>query len=67
MSHLEEVNETYWQHFRCAISFSGTMLLLAIICAIHAFIPELFKTTASSKIEQLINRMKRSDDENQSS
>ncbi|MHA2403456.1 MAG: DUF6356 family protein [Candidatus Kariarchaeaceae archaeon] len=62
MSHLEEVNETYWQHFKCAIGFSGTMLLLAIICTIHAFIPELFKTTASDNIESLLKRMKRCED-----
>ncbi len=61
MSHLKEVGETYWQHLKCAILFSGVLLCLSIVCAIHAFFPELFKTTVSDRLTKLVDEMKRCD------
>jgi len=62
MSHLEEVNETYWQHFKCAIRFSGILLRMCIVCAVHSLFPELFKTTASTRLSTLLREMNRSED-----
>ena len=62
MSHLKEVDETYWQHLKCAILFSGTMFRLSIVCAIHAVFPEVFQTIASDRLTKLIDEMKRCED-----
>lgn len=64
MSHLKEIGETYWQHFKCAILFSGVMFRLSIACAIHAIYPEVFKTTASDRLTKLVDEMKRCEDDN---
>ena len=63
MKHLDEVNETYWEHFRCAIYFSGVMLKLSIICAVHSLIPCVFETTASERLDKLLSEMQRCNDE----
>ena len=55
--HLEEANETYFQHFCHAMSFAGHMLFGATACAIHALLPFLFVRTGSSQIAQLYDRM----------
>lgn len=55
--HLDEVNETYFEHMGNAMSFAGHMLTGAIACAIHAIAPGLFMTTGSSRIEYLHERM----------
>lgn len=61
MSHLDDVNETYWEHMKCAMSFARTFFLLGAICAIHAIVPEAFKTTASQRVEKLLCEMRRED------
>lgn len=63
MSHLKEIGETYWQHFKCAILFSGVLFRLSAACAIHAVYPEVFKTTASDRLTKLVDEMKRYEDE----
>lgn len=55
--HLDEVNESYFEHMRMALSFTGHMLMGAAACAIHAFFPFLFETTGSQKIKCLYERM----------
>ncbi len=55
--HLDEVNESYFEHMRIALSFTGHMLVGALACAIHAFFPFLFETTGSQKIKDLYDRM----------
>ena len=55
--HLNEVGETYFQHFRHAAGFAGTMMLAAIACMIHAVLPFLFERTGSNCIRYLHDRM----------
>ncbi len=55
--HLDETEETYFQHMRFALSFSGHMLIGATACAIHAFMPFLFESTGSRRIKYLHERM----------
>lgn len=59
MKHLKEQNETYLQHFRCAIKFSGILFKLSLCCFVHAFLPCLFCKTASERLEKLVAQMKR--------
>ena len=45
--HPHEMDETYFEHMRCALSFSAKMLTGGIACLIHAFFPFWFKKTGS--------------------
>ena len=57
VKHLEEVNESYFEHFGHAMSFAAHMLLGALACAIHAVLPFVFEKTGSSKVNVLHSRM----------
>lgn len=52
-SHLESVNESYFQHMRHALGFTLEMLVGAACCLVHAFFPSLFEHAGS----QLVNRL----------
>lgn len=56
-SHLEDIEETYFQHFGHAMSFSFCMFKTGFACMVHAFFPELFKTTGSDRIRKLYDCM----------
>ena len=47
--HLNEVNETYFQHMRIAFKIGFTMLVTGVFCLIHGLIPGLFKKLAAIK------------------
>jgi len=55
--HPASVGETYSQHFVSAWGFAGRMLLGGVACGIHGLLPFLFKTTGSSTIAHLHDRM----------
>jgi len=55
--HPHSVGETYVEHWQSAMGFAATMALLAVVCAVHAFVPGLFKQTASRTIDNLHRRM----------
>jgi len=59
MKHLEEQNETYFEHFGKAFMFFATLFILSIVVLIHAIFPFWFTTTASCKLTELIAKMKR--------
>jgi len=50
--HPRSVGETYWQHFRAAGKLWLKMVGATSALAVHAFVPGVFKTTASSLIEK---------------
>jgi hypothetical protein len=55
--HPASVNETYWQHCRTALGFSGALLRASTACLVHAIIPVWFTTTASRRVDKLYRRM----------
>lgn len=55
--HPNSVGETYGQHLRSALSFSGPLLFAGIACLIHGFLPFLCTTTGSSTVRRLYDRM----------
>ncbi|HJL81692.1 MAG TPA: DUF6356 family protein [Gammaproteobacteria bacterium] len=57
-SHPQSVNETYTEHFKIASYYGWTMLISGIACLIHAVLPFLFLTTASSNLKTLNKQMK---------
>ena len=56
-SHLESVNESYFQHMRHALSFTLDMLVGAACCLVHAFFPSLFEHAGSQVVNRLYDRM----------
>ena len=55
--HPASVNETYFQHFCSALSFTATMFVATLACLVHALLPFLCVTTGSRKITQLHDQM----------
>ena len=56
MSHLKEVKENYFKHLTEALFIVLSLLRALLACLIHAFIPFVFKTTASSIIRKVLQR-----------
>ncbi|MBO6813954.1 MAG: hypothetical protein JJ891_03760 [Rhizobiaceae bacterium] len=57
LAHPNSVEESYFQHFRFAMNFSGTLFVAACAALIHALVPALCERTASSRINELHRRM----------
>ena len=57
--HLNEVNETYFQHMRIAFTIGITMLLTGVLCLIHGLMPGLFKKTGSKQIAKMYEMVSR--------
>jgi hypothetical protein len=55
MKHLDEANETYFQHFKVAFSIAMIALLISIVGIIHAFMPFLFEKTGSKLLEKALD------------
>ena len=67
MKHLRENNLTYFRHFKQAMGYSFIISKAAICCFIHAFIPDLFPTTASCLIKDLAKHFNEKDCKNRDS
>jgi hypothetical protein len=57
IAHPASVGESYGEHFRHALAFSGAMFLGAFACLVHAVIPSMFARTGSGIIARLYDRM----------
>lgn len=57
LSHPASVDETFFEHMRFALRFSGMLFAAGGAALVHAFIPCLFEKTASGIIEKLHHRM----------
>lgn len=55
--HPGSVDETYGEHFRVALRFSGQLAGASAKAAVHAFLPWLCCTSASRKVAQLNHEM----------
>lgn len=55
--HLDQVGETYFEHFGHALGFAATLALAAVVCLLHALLPFLFERTGSTLIRRLHDRM----------
>ncbi|PCJ25197.1 MAG: hypothetical protein COA96_07800 [SAR86 cluster bacterium] len=56
-SHLDSVDETYFQHMKHAFSFSVELFTASACCLVHAFLPSLFEKKGSSIVGKLHDRM----------
>jgi hypothetical protein len=57
IEHPKSVNETYFEHFLHAMSFTIKLQMAAIACFIHALIPGFCVKTGSRLILELHHRM----------
>lgn len=57
LDHPQSVDESFFQHMRFALKFSGALFAAAGAALVHAFIPCAFEKTASGIIEKLHHRM----------
>jgi uncharacterized membrane protein YhaH (DUF805 family) len=55
--HPDSVGESYTEHMGVALSFAGPLLAAGLAALIHAFLPFLFLTTASTTVKRLHARM----------
>ncbi len=55
--HPESVGETYLEHMGVALSFAFPLLRAGLAALVHAFLPFLCLTTASSTVKRLHARM----------
>jgi hypothetical protein len=55
--HPDAVGETYGEHMSVALSFAGPLLAAGLAALIHAFLPFLCVTTASTTVKRLYARM----------
>lgn len=56
-AHLDDVEESYFEHMRFALGFAIEMLAASFACAVHALMPFLFSKTGSNCIVRLHERM----------
>lgn len=55
-NHPASVGETYFEHLGMALGFAGRMMLAAVVCTAHAFLPFLFEKTGSRMVADLYHR-----------
>ena len=59
--HPRSVNESYLQHMAFALRYSFCLFACSIAAFIHGFLPFMFTTYASKKIEWLVTWVKTRD------
>lgn len=63
MKHLDDVNETYWQHFKFASRIGLILIRAGMLVIIHAIYPNVFKTSGSDTIKKLHKTLEKRNDE----
>ena len=56
--HPSKVDETYFEHMKCAFKFFYTLLGLSLAALVHGIFPFWFQTTASRGVKKLNDCMK---------
>jgi hypothetical protein len=51
--HLEQANESYFEHMIIALKISFELLIGSLIAFIHALLPSVFTSSTSNKIKKL--------------
>ena len=60
--HPSKVDETYFEHMKCAFKFFYTLIGLSLSALVHAVFPFWFEHTASRGIKELNDCMKERND-----
>ena len=56
--HLDDVNMTYYQHFKFAMELLCNIEIMAIKTFFHALIPNIFETATTDGVRILDNKLK---------
>ena len=56
-NHLKDINMTYYEHLICALGYAGKLMLASFTLIIHAFLPNIFVTTASDIVKNINQKM----------
>lgn len=56
-NHLEQVGQTYYEHFVDSISFSFNSFKASFFFLFHAFYPDIFVKSGSNQINYLHNKI----------
>lgn len=56
-THLQQIDESYLQHMKHALSFAFELAVASLVCLVHAFLPFLFEQKGSEKVQRLHDRM----------
>lgn len=56
MGHLDDVQQTYWGHFRRALQMAFRFTVAVPLLLIHALYPNVFVTAASDAVD-VYNRL----------
>ena len=54
--HLESVQETYFEHQRVALSYSGKCFKAGVMALVHGLVPGWFQTGASDVVRSLADK-----------
>lgn len=57
MSHLNEINESYFEHMCTALKYGFKLIFAGLACIIHALIPDAFVTTGSETIKNILEEI----------
>ena len=53
MKHLDDVNETYWEHFKFAFRTGLVLIIAGVLVIIHAIYPNACKSIGSDVVRHL--------------
>tara|TARA_B100000700_G_scaffold86175_1_gene96915 strand:- start:415 stop:618 length:204 start_codon:yes stop_codon:yes gene_type:complete len=53
LNHLGEAEESYFQHFFRALMMSFNLLIMTVVCLIHALFPVIFTSYVSRNIREI--------------
>lgn len=57
-NHLNEVKESYWEHFVFGFTWGCQIIKIGMLSIIHAVIPSLFKRTTPEEILKIASMIK---------
>ncbi len=57
LAHPASVDESYWKHMRFAFGFAFWLIVAGMAALLHAVVPALCETTASSILRRLTQRI----------
>lgn len=56
MTHTKDMKENYFKHMYEALLIVLSLIIASLACFIHAFVPFIFKKTASSIMRKTLQR-----------
>ena len=58
INHLCDVDMSYFEHMKFALSVSTCLLSASVLCTVHAFIPFILTDAASKRVDYIHSTLK---------